>query len=172
MGPISDAELGTWLDLSYRAQLVQGSVYGFDISLRAAPSAGAIHPIHLVLATPGSSSWRRYDGVDHALIDVPSGLDARDVQCAMQVVLTAPDATLILLAAEVGKTAAKYDNPASLVWRDAGALLAVMGLAAHAHALAFCPLGVTGEPWVGRLLENQGLLGVGAAFIGTRAATN
>jgi hypothetical protein len=171
MGPISDAELGTWLDLGCRVQLIQGSVYGFDISLRAAPSAGAIHPIHLVLATPGSSSWRRYDGVDHALIDVPSGLDARDVHRATQVVLPAPDATLILFAAEVGKTAAKYDYPASLVWRDAGALLAVMGLAAHANALAFCPLGVTGEPWVGRLLEQKGLFGVGAAFVGTRAAS-
>lgn len=168
IGPISDAELGTWFDLGCRAQLIQGSVYGFDISLRAAPSAGGIHPIHIVLATPGSSSWRRYDGVDHALINVPSGLDAHVVHRAMQVVLAAPDATLILFAAEVGKTAAKYDYPASLVWRDAGALLAVLGLAAHAHSLAFCPLGVTGEPWVGRLLEQQGLFGVGAAFVGTR----
>lgn len=171
MGPISDAQLGTWLDLGCRAQLIEGSIYGFDISLRAAPSAGAIHPIHLVLATPGSSSWRRYDGVDHTLIDVPGGLDACDVHRAMQIVLPAPHATLILFAAEVGKTAAKYDHPASLVWRDAGALLAVMGLAAHAHALAFCPLGVTGEPWVGRLLEQQGLFGVGAAFVGTRTAS-
>ncbi len=169
MGPISDGELGTWLDLGCRAQLIQDSVYGFDISLRAAPSAGAIHPIHLVLANPGESSWRRYDGIEHALIDIPSSLDAREVHQDMQAVVPAPAATLILFAAEVGKTAAKYDHPASLVWRDAGALLAVMGLAAHAHGLAFCPLGVTGEPWVGRLLEQQGLFGVGAALVGTRA---
>lgn len=171
IGSISDADLGAWLDLSCRAQLVQGSVYGFDISFRPAPSAGAIHPIHLVFAAPGASSWQRYDSADHALIDVPSGLDAREVHRAMQEVLPVQDATLILLAAEVGKTAAKYDHPASLVWRDAGALLAVMGFAAHALALGFCPLGVTGEPWVGRLLEQQGLFGVGAAFVGTRAAS-
>ncbi|WP_431273190.1 nitroreductase family protein [Variovorax ureilyticus] len=171
IGAISDADLGAWLDLSCRAQLLQGSIYGFDISLRPAPSAGAIHPIHLVFTASDASSWRRYDGADHALIDVPSALDPREVHRAMQQVLAVPNATLILLAAEVGKTAAKYHHPASLVWRDAGALLAVMGLAAHALALAFCPLGVTGEPWVGRLLEQQGLFGVGAAFVGARATT-
>lgn len=101
---------------------------------------------------------------------MPSKLDAREVVQAMQEVLPAAHATLVLYAAEVGKTAAKYDSPASLIWRDAGALLAVMGLAAYAHSLAFCPLGVTGEPWVGRLLKQQGLFGVGAAFIGTRPA--
>lgn len=170
LGQVTDADLANWLDLGCRAQLVQGSTHGCDISLRPAPSAGAIHPIHLVLTAPGESAWRRYDGVDHALIGVSSALDARDVHGAMQDVLPAPDATLVLLAAEVGKTAAKYDHPASLVWRDAGALLAVMGLAAHALGLGFCPLGVTGEPWVSRLLEQRGLFGVGAAFVGSRAS--
>lgn len=171
LGAISDDALGSWLDLGCRALLVEGSVYGFDISFRPAPSAGAIHPIHLLLAMPGSSTWRRYDAIDHALIDVPSALDAREVHKAMQDVMSASDGTLVLFAAEVGKTAAKYDHPASLVWRDAGALLAVMGLAAHARSLGFCPLGVTGEPWIGRLLEQRGLFGAGAAFVGTRTAT-
>lgn len=169
-GPISDEILGGWLDLGCRAQLVSTSAYGFDISWRPTPSAGAIHPIHLIFAVPGQSTWRRYDAVEHVLIDMPSKLDAREVVQAMQEVLPAAHATLVLYAAEVGKTAAKYDSPASLIWRDAGALLAVMGLAAYAHSLAFCPLGVTGEPWVGRLLKQQGLFGVGAAFIGTRPA--
>lgn len=172
LGPISEADLGTWLDHCCRAQLVQSSVYGFDISLRPTPSAGAIHPIHLIFATPEAPSWRRYEEVNHTLIDVASELDAREVYRAMQDILPVTDARLILLAAEVGKTAAKYDHPASLVWRDAGALLAVMGLAAHALSLSFCPLGVTGEPWVGRLLKQQGLFGVGAAFVGTRVTVS
>ncbi len=161
-------QLGTWLDLCCRAQEVHASSFGFALSLRPAPSAGAIHPVHLVLAQPGCNRWMRYDAVDHALVEVSSQIDARDVHQALQEVLPAPDATLILLAAEVAKTAAKYESAASLVWRDAGALLATMGLTAHALDLGFCPLGVTGEPWVGRLLEQQGLSGVGAAFIGGR----
>jgi hypothetical protein len=140
--------------------------------MRPAPSAGAIHPIHLILRRPQNKAWQRYDSIAHALIDVSSSLDAEHVRRAMLEVLPAPEATLILFAAEVGKTAAKYHHPASLVWRDAGALQAVMGFAAHALSLAFCPLGVTGEPWVGELLEHRGLFGVGAAFVGTQAATD
>lgn len=165
---LSFDQLGPWLDLCCRAQEVHSSKYGFDLSLRPAPSAGAIHPIHLILVEPSGANWQRYDAVDHVLVKVPSKLDACEVHRALQRVLSAPNATLILLAAEVGKTAAKYEHPASLVWRDAGALLAVMGLAAHAVSLGFCPLGVTGEPWVSGLLEQQGLFGVGAAFVGSR----
>ena len=158
--------LGDWLDMSCRVQQIQRSDLGFDLSRRPAPSAGAIHPIHVVLSTPGQPGWHRYDAKEHTLVAFESSLAAHEVHKAMQGVLTAPDATLVLLAAEPGMTGAKYDHPASLIWRDAGALLAVMGLAAQALSLAFCPLGVTGEPWVGRLLEERGLVGVGAAFVG------
>lgn len=165
-GAMSPSDLGDWLDLSCRVQQVQRSGLGFDLSRRPAPSAGAIHPIHLVFAFPEETLWRRYDAVDHALLTFSSRLDALEVRSGMQAVLAAPHATLILLAAEPARTDAKYSSAASLVWRDAGALLATMGIAAHALSLAFCPLGVTGEPWTSRLLEEKGLVGVGAAFLG------
>jgi hypothetical protein len=169
IGSLSVDQLGPWFELSCRAQEVHSSNYGFDLSLRPSPSAGAIHPIHLILALPGVAPFMRYDAIDHVLVETPTQLVASEVHRAMQGVLPAPDATLVLLAAEVGKTAAKYEHPASLVWRDAGALLAVLGLSAHALGLGFCPLGVTGEPWVSGLLEQQGLFGVGAAFVGRRS---
>ena len=165
-GAASPADLSGWLDLSCRVQQRQASGLGFDLTRRPAPSAGAIHPIHVMLAWPQASSWHRYDPFDHALLAFDGVAQACEAHASLQQVLTAPDATLVLLAAEVGRTAAKYDHAASLVWRDAGALLATMALAAHALSLAFCPLGVTGEPWTGRLLEEQGLVGVGAAFLG------
>lgn len=162
----SPSELASWFELSCRVQQCQGSDLGFDLTRRPAPSAGAIHPIHVVLAWPDGSNWHRYDAFDHALVSFASQVDPQAVHAQMQEVLQAPKATLVLLAAEVGRTEAKYEHAASLVWRDAGALLATMALAAQALSLAFCPLGVTGEPWVGRLLEQQGLVGVGAAFVG------
>lgn len=163
---VAPSDLSGWLELSCRVQQRQPSGLGFDLTRRPSPSAGAIHPIHVVMAWPQASSWHRYDPFDHALMAFDGGVQAREAHASLQEVLTAPAATLVLLAAEVGRTAAKYDHAASLVWRDAGALLATMALAAHALSLAFCPLGVTGEPWTGRLLEEQGLVGVGAAFLG------
>lgn len=170
-GTVSPADLSDWFDLSCRVQQRQASELGFDLTRRPAPSAGAIHPIHVVLAWPKASSWHRYDPFDHSLQAFNGIAQAWEAHANLQQVLPAPNATLVLLAAEVGRTAAKYDHAASLVWRDAGALLATMALAAHALSLAFCPLGVTGEPWTGRLLEERGLVGVGAAFLGRAGGT-
>lgn len=80
--------------------------------------------------------------------------------------VVAPSATLLLLVAEPGKTAAKYLNPDSLVWRDAGVLLGYLSLAAEALGLAFVPLGATGDPWAGTLVDEAGLTDVGAALVG------
>ena len=165
-GPISLKALGPWFELSCRVLALQTSELGFDLTRRPAPSAGAIHPIHVVLAGPSDSSWYRYDPFLHALLSFECAVDSRETHESMQTIVPASNATLVLLVAEPGRTQAKYANSTSLVWRDSGALLATMGIAAHALSLAFCPLGATGEPWASRLLEKQGLAGVGAAFVG------
>lgn len=164
---VSPEDLSGWLILSCRVQQRQASGLGFDLTRRPSPSAGAIHPIHVVLAWPQAGDWQRYDAFDHTLRTFRSKADPAEAHNQLQQVLAAPEATLVLLVAEVGRTQAKYQHAASLVWRDAGALLATMGLAAHALSLDFCPLGVTGEPWASSLLEEHGLVGVGAAFVGS-----
>lgn len=159
-------QLSALLSLTCRVQQVGDTQLGFPLTRRPAPSAGAIHPIHLVLLGPGKSAWQRYDPFQHALVNMPTSVDAQHVRRAMEELLSAPGATLLLLAAEGGMTAAKYDHPWSLVWRDAGVLLGWLSMAAEALDLSFCPLGVTGEPWTSRLLDQPGLMGVGAAFVG------
>ena len=86
----------------------------------------------------------------------------------MDKLLHAPEATLFLFAAEPGMTAAKYGDPLSLVWRDAGVLLGYLAAAAESIDLRLCPLGVTGDPWVRRLVDQAGLAGVGTALVGAR----
>lgn len=161
--------LSALLSLTCRVQQVGDATLGFPLTRRPAPSAGAIHPIHLILLEPGESGWQRYDPFRHALVNVPTSVDAQRVRRAMHEVLAVPGATLLLLAAEGEMTAAKYDHPWSLVWRDAGVLLGCLSMAAEALDLSFCPLGVTGEPWASRLLDKPGLMGVGAAFVGATA---
>lgn len=165
--PLSLEMLGALTWLSCRT-LQSGVRYsGLDLSQRPSPSAGAIHPIHVLVIHPEFNGWHRYDPVGHRLCQVQTPLDPGQVRDDMQQVLPAPQATLILFAAEPGLTGAKYEAPCSLVWRDAGALLGTMTLAAESLRLSFCPLGVTGEPWIGRLLDQPGLAGVGAAFVGS-----
>ena len=83
-------------------------------------------------------------------------------------VIDAPNATLLLFVAEPGMTGSKYEDAASLVWRDAGVLLGAIAMAAEALALNFSPMGVTGEPWTSHLILGAPLVGVGAAFVGAR----
>ena len=154
----------TWL--TCQVQGTGGDELGFALSHRPCPSAGAIHPIHLLVIDPQAGRWLRYDAVSHALDEVITQLEPSGVLAEMHSVLPATSATLLILAAEPGKTAAKYEAAESLVWRDAGVLLGFLALAAEALGLNYCPLGVTGEPWVGRLLDQPGLAGVGAAFVG------
>ncbi|WP_229427561.1 nitroreductase family protein [Methylomonas fluvii] len=158
--------LGSLLWVCCHTQELGSDHLGFPLSRRPSPSGGAIHPVHLLVLLPQENCWYRYDPKEHALHETPSKLDATIVRSSMQTIVAAPSATLFILAAEPEMTAAKYEASASLVWRDAGVILGILAIAAEALDLSFCPLGVTGEPWVSQLLEQPGLFGVGCAFVG------
>ncbi len=159
--------LGALLWVTCHTQQLGSDHLGFPLSRRPCPSGGAIHPIHLLVIHPRDNYWYRYQPDEHALHEIPSKLDPVEAINAMQEVVSAPAATLFVLAAEPGMTAAKYEASASLIWRDAGVMLGILAIAAEALDLSFCPLGVTGEPWVSQLLDQPGLVGVGAAFAGS-----
>jgi hypothetical protein len=164
------AALGEVLSMCCGAQDVGADSLGFPLSRRPAPSAGAIHPIHLVVNVPPESAWYRFDPMRRQLIGLPTTVRAIDVRAAFDEVLPAAHAALMLFVAEPGMTAAKYEHFASLVWRDAGVLQGVVSLAAEALGLGCTLLGVTGDPWSAQLLDQPGLHGVGAAFVGRPAA--
>lgn len=46
-----------------------------------------------------------------------------------------------------------------------------MALTATAQGLNFCPLGITGEPWVSGLADQGKLTGVGLALLGAAASS-
>ncbi|MBH3399785.1 nitroreductase [Pseudomonas fluorescens] len=164
---LSKGQLGQLLWRCARTQAIAESDYGFDLELRPAPSAGAIHPIHILIHLPGASNWLRYDSRRHGLVEISGSVEAFAgliEQC--HDALPTEKATRLLLVAEPGKTRAKYQYGESLIWRDAGALLAVMAVIADALDYSFCPLGITGEPWAGRLAPAGVLTGVGVALVG------
>lgn len=162
--PLKD--LGALLGLVSSVQRTGGEELGFPISYRPCPSAGAIHPIHIVVNRP-DNGWQYYDPLDHCLIDLATGVLVSDVRKSVsEVVAQSGDATLLLFAAEPDRTFAKYNNACSLVWRDAGVLLGYLSIAAESLGLNFVPLGISGEPFVSSLVDEAGLVGVGGAFVG------
>jgi len=172
-GRLSVTDLSALLWYSCRVLARQKCDLGFDLTLRPAPSAGAIHAIHVLTSSAAAGRWQRYDPFQHCLVDVPWGLAPVDsVLSEVTPAVNPQGGTLLWLAAEVGKTAAKYDNAESLIWRDAGALLAHLGLTASYLGLNFCPLGVTGANWGNGLDEVKLVRGVGVALVGTPAVSD
>lgn len=166
-GPVSKSSLGALFELTSRIQSCGNERLGFPLSRRPAPSAGAIHPIHLIVNSNQDEGWQRYDPMEHALVELPSRIQPNSVRSAMDQIVQSGDATMLLFAAEPGKTFSKYANACSLVWRDAGVLLGYFAIAAEALNLNFSPLGETGEPWVSQLVDEAGLVGVGMALVGS-----
>lgn len=167
---VNDQQLGAFLWHACRTRDTGTSSLGFDLEHRTAPSAGAIHPIHVFLKRPRDEEWWMYNPQSHQLLLLKHGASRLIglYEHSLQV-LGGDEATRILFVAEPGKTAGKYHDACSLVWRDAGALLAVMALTATAQGLNFCPLGITGEPWASSLDDQGKLVGVGLALLGSGA---
>lgn len=164
---LSDTDLSQLLWRCARTQAIADSEYGFDLERRPALSAGAIHPIHILVDHHATGDWKRYDSRRHGLHDVPgASLLFAELQLQCDKTLAVGAGTRLLLVAEPGKTFAKYHRGESLIWRDAGVLLAMMAMVAEALGCAFCPLGITGEPWVSQLAPPGILIGVGVALIG------
>ncbi|WP_116807342.1 nitroreductase family protein [Steroidobacter cummioxidans] len=145
---LENVALGEFLWLACRNRSSRASPFGPNQESRVYPSAGAMHPIHVLLARRGSP-WMRYDPIEHALVDLAGSMEsAAASRDAAGSLIDLGQGTLIGLVAEFGKTAAKYENHETLVWRDAGVALGYMSIVAEALGLAFCPLGITGQPYL------------------------
>ena len=169
-GPLPGRDLSALLWLSCRVLLSQESDLGYSLSLRPTPSAGAIHCLHVLLREAGSPYWRRYNPINHALAQVTAnGPNWAELRAAVGEVLDPAGGTIVQFVAEPGKVAAKYDNPSSLIWRDAGALITHLGLAASYLGLNFCALGIDGDTWSSVLDPGRRLAGVGVALVGAPA---
>lgn len=170
--PLPLGHLGHLLGLVCQTQAVRASGFGFEQELRACPSAGALHPIHVLCQREAEGEWERYDPMRHELVGVAgsSHLAKAARACADNIVDSA-GAVLLALVAEPGRAGAKYVNPQSLIWRDAGVIIGYFSLVAEALELNFCPLGATGDPYI-RPLSAAGLLeGVGLLLVGARPST-
>jgi hypothetical protein len=165
---IDITNLSKILWLTSRIQETAKSKLGFELSRRPSLSSGAIHPIHILVQLNRGEAWWRYDAHKHSLTRVAEGFkDEHGLNSAVKDVLDPDQGAVMLFVAELGKTSAKYINAESLIWRDAGVLLAMLALASDTENMNFCPLGITGDPWASSLDNKGRLIGVGMAILGS-----
>jgi hypothetical protein len=139
-------------------------------SRRPSPSGGALHAVDILVIWPNRRGRAfRYDPFDHRLLELaiatPDSL-SRFVQ-DVAAVLPGADGALLVLVGDMGRVAAAYDRPESLLWRDAGALIQTLHLTATAYGQAFCPLGPLGGSALEAIRDDGQFTAVGVAVIGT-----
>jgi hypothetical protein len=138
---------------------------------RAAPSAGGLHPIRLlILPMESGATAGVYDDTHHAL-----ATRGRDPAAAIALnrssvgALTRAEAgTTIQLFADPTRIASCYENYETLLWRDAGALTAILCLTAEALSLTSVALGRHGTDIVHAFGLSAPIEGLGAVHIGSR----
>jgi SagB-type dehydrogenase family enzyme len=167
-------DLSTFLWYSARTRFAYLDESGRRFESRPAPSAGGCHPHDLLIVRPrhGNLEASVYDSRAHALaaLQRPKTALQRFVSHVADAV-PPEQGTIIWLVAQPQRTQNYYRSPESLLWRDAGVLIGVMAVVADALNLAFCPVGATGDPHIGRLLGTRSsAYGFGGAILGRLAA--
>lgn len=153
-----------WHAARTRASDVRGP--GRQWQSRAAPSAGGLHPIHVVVCRLGRAGGvRRYDPLRHAFVSVR--LDAQAVASFVREVdAVVPNRGAILtLVADLRTTSRWYAHARSLVWRDAGCQLAVLHLVASWLGLGSCLLGLEGHQLT-KAMGSDGIVPAGVMLLG------
>lgn len=171
-GQLSPMALSTLLWFSSKSWDSAPVPGGFRWQHRGVPSAGGRHPIHiLVLPAIGRDSRAQvYDPTAHALLELNGSrehLISEFVESLNQIIPLG-GGTVLWFIAEYPRTLCRYFDGESLVWRDAGALLAGISFLAEAMQLNCCAIGATGDLWVQRYFQTDLMGGVGGVVVGSK----
>lgn len=167
--PPTVESLGSLLWHTSRVLQLAPSPYGFHLERRPAPSAGAIHPIHVLVADDALGGLCRYNPRAHQLDIVGDAVRySHGLQAVAAQIVGPSNAVVLAFVAEPGLSEAKYQHAASLIWRDAGVLQGAFAIAAEGLDLEFRLLGATGGPQIEGLADEGQLIGVGLALVGAR----
>lgn len=122
-------------------------------------SAGAIHPVYpIILPKSGINEQPILYQANHDTfveLAISNASKLWDTDNDVQTILPDADGHVVLLAGDKGRVEARYVNPESLLWRDAGVALQMLALTSTACGLGFCPLGILGVDALKGLLGNQ-----------------
>lgn len=172
-GPLTEQALSAVLWYSAKTRRIEHDKGRLNWESRPAPSAGGRHPIDVLVVDKVDTTWRirLYDPHAHALSELcPANRnEVRRFGEEITRVVNPGAGTIIWFIADWTKIHSRYEHGESLVWRDAGALLALFYLASEGLGLSCCAVGMTGDPMISSAVDgNQNLFGVGGCVIGAQ----
>lgn len=170
-------KLNALLWYSARALEVNPPAHSTRWQHRPAASAGGRHPIDILILTrnDGKTAVHLYQPEPHALATLSIAREPwlENLFSSISEIINAKNSTILWLAAQFDRTLSRYKHGESLVWRDAGVLIATISLVAECLRLNCCAIGITGEPFISQLLSsNRDVVGVGGMLVGQRLKNN
>ncbi|WP_162180713.1 nitroreductase family protein [Sphingobium sp. DC-2] len=160
---INDLSALLWHSTGLRSR-VPGR-FGVPAESRNCPSGGGLHPIKLLVLPLGDGISGYYDDRHHGVGPVQTIALAANRE-SISKILGHGHGTTIQFAADKALLDACYDNAGSILWRDAGALVATMCLVATALGITSCPIGRVGDDIVAATGVMEGFVGAGAVHFG------
>jgi SagB-type dehydrogenase family enzyme len=167
--PLNEAAISALLWYSSKTLATRTEEGGHIWQHRPAPSGGGRHPIDLLVWESDTESPSLYDPIAHSLVEFETSepSSARELIDRARTLVPFESASVIWFVAQFDRTLSRYEFGESVVWRDAGVLLGILCLIAEALGVSCCPLGMTGEPCISRLLGSDELTtGAGGLLLG------
>lgn len=166
-GALDLVSLSKFLYYSCRTKERDINNNGAVIERRPVVAAGGFHVVSCLINLPEKKQWYLYNPTKHSLDRLDLLLLKSVAGDARTFIQNADKAVLIWYIGDMTRLRSKYVNPDSLIWRDAGALLATQSLVAEWLHLSFCPLGLTGEAEARLISKQRELVGLGFALVGS-----
>lgn len=145
--------------------------YDMTVCRSASPSAGGRHPIDILVGLPENEDRRLflYEPLSHSLrrLDISVELQHEFFDDIDQT-LPLGDSVLVWFSIQYMRTASKYNDYESLVWRDAGAQLCCLQQVAKYVGLDSCPIGYLAEETFDKMFNSASLISGGGMIIGMK----
>ncbi|MGN6194993.1 MAG: hypothetical protein ACTHOB_08640 [Ginsengibacter sp.] len=158
-----------WLSAKVKDVFVQDN--GYILTKRPSASAGARHPIDIIVQSPildSSKSFYYYNPFQHDLNKLTFKNNfIEKFRIHLSSMFDIRKAAICWFVAHPNRTASKYDNSLSLIWRDAGALIHSVQLVCAGLRINSCAAGTFGEPFISEMFSEHGnVFGIGGILIG------
>ncbi len=145
--------------------------YGVTVYRSAAPSAGGRHPIDILVGLKERERRQLYlyQPLSHSLRKLVIAETLQ--QCFFDdVEETMPfgESTLLWFSVQFMRTASKYTEPMSLIWRDVGAQLCCLQQVAKYEGMDSCPIGFLAQDSFGNMFTPDKLMSGGGMIIGKK----
>jgi SagB-type dehydrogenase family enzyme len=167
--PLSITEISELLYYSSKIHLIEtdGDV---AISFRVTPSAGARHPVDILLSQPAPINERilsYYNPPEHSLFTLNLEQTAQNNFFEeIHDCININNATILWFSIQTTRTSSKYENAMSLYWRDTGAVLYCIQLISTYLGYNSCPIGTLATNSFNQILDSNKLVSGGGILVG------